>query len=107
MPIHSIGRRHAHTAACTMLIITSTLPMKLPPHINTARAADNMGLEIAQASPALVTPMMYSFHYTPGPTCRGSASLYVPPLSYKREGTQCYKADQLRHSGSLDVTQAL
>jgi hypothetical protein len=36
---------------------------------------------------------MYSFHYAPGPTCRGSASLYVPPLSYKREGTERYKAD--------------
>jgi hypothetical protein len=49
--------------------------------------------EIAQALLALVTPIMYSFHYAPGPTCRGSASLYEPPLSYKREGTQCYKAD--------------
>jgi hypothetical protein len=30
---------------------------------------------------------MYSLRFTPGPTCRGPASLYVPPLSYKREGT--------------------
>jgi hypothetical protein len=30
-------------------------------------------------------------HYAPGPACRGSASLYVPPLNYKREGTQRYK----------------
>jgi hypothetical protein len=49
--------------------------------------------EIAQALLALVTPIMYSFCYAPGPTSRGSASLYVPPLSYKREGTQCYKTD--------------
>jgi hypothetical protein len=41
----------------------------------------------------LVTPMMYSFHYVPGLICRGSVSLYVPPLSYKREGTQHYRAD--------------
>jgi hypothetical protein len=34
---------------------------------------------------------MYFFHYAPGPTCRGSASLYVPSLNYKREGTQRYK----------------
>jgi hypothetical protein len=45
---------------------------------------------IAQAWLVLVTPILYSFHYAPGPACRGSASLYVPPLSYKREGTQCY-----------------
>jgi hypothetical protein len=100
VPVHSTGRRHTHTAACTMLIITRMLPRKLPPHINTARAADNMGLEIAETSPALVTPMMYSFLYTPRPTCRGSASLYVPPLSYKREGTQRNKThptQTLRH----------
>jgi hypothetical protein len=49
--------------------------------------------EIAYALLALVTPIMYFFHYATGPTCRGSTSLYVPPLSYKREGTQRYKAD--------------
>jgi hypothetical protein len=38
--------------------------------------------EIAQA---LVTPIMYSLRYVSGPTCRGSVSLCVPPLSYKRE----------------------
>jgi hypothetical protein len=47
MPVHSIGRRHAHAAACTILIMTRTLPRRLPPHINIARAADNMGMEIA------------------------------------------------------------
>jgi hypothetical protein len=46
---------------------------------------------IAQELLALVTHIMYSFHYVPGPTCRGSASWYVPPLNYKREGTQRYK----------------
>jgi hypothetical protein len=44
---------------------------------------------------------MYFFHYVPEPTCRGSATLYVPPLGYKREGTQRYKADQLRLSYSI------
>jgi hypothetical protein len=39
---------------------------------------------------------MYSLRFAPGPTCRGSASLYVPPLGYKREGTQRYKAASLR-----------
>jgi hypothetical protein len=38
----------------------------------------------------------------PGPTCRGSAPLYVPPLSYKREGTRRYKAGLFR----LTQTQA-
>jgi hypothetical protein len=48
--------------------------------------------KFAQALQALVT----SFHFAPGPTWRGSASLYVPPLSYKRVGTRHYKATSLR-----------
>jgi hypothetical protein len=47
----------------------------------------------------LVIHIMYFFHYAPGPACRGSASLYVPPLNYKREGTQRYKGQtQFTHS---------
>jgi hypothetical protein len=42
----------------------------------------------------------YYIRYVPGPACRGSAPLYVPPLSYKRGGTQRYKADTLRLSDS-------
>jgi hypothetical protein len=33
----------------------------------------------------------YYIRYVFGPTCRGSAPLYVPPLDYKREGTLCYE----------------
>jgi hypothetical protein len=57
---------------------------------------------IAQALLALVTHIIYSFHYVPGPTCRGSASLYVPPLNYKREGTQRYKGQV--HTPALKLT---
>jgi hypothetical protein len=39
----------------------------------------------------LVIHIMYLFHYAHGPACRCSASLYVPPLNYKREGTQRYR----------------
>jgi hypothetical protein len=40
-----------------------------------------------------VTALVTSLHFAPGPTCWGSVPLYVPPLSYKREGTRRYKAD--------------
>jgi hypothetical protein len=116
VPVHSTGRRHAHTAVCTTLIITRTFARYQG---SSRRISILCGLqaswcmEIAHALLELVTPIMYSFHYAPGPTCRGSASLYVPPLSYKREGTQRYKADsqtlrhtQLRLSSCLD-SQAL
>jgi hypothetical protein len=52
---------------------------------------------IAQALLALDTHIMYLLHYAPGPTCRGSVSLYVPPLNYKREGTQRYRTSSLTH----------
>jgi hypothetical protein len=44
-----------------------------------------------------------SLRYVPGPTCRGSVSLYVPPFSYKREGTQRYHLDRLRPSSGSQV----
>jgi hypothetical protein len=42
MPVRSTGRLYAHTAACTTPIITRTLPKKLSPHVNVARAANNL-----------------------------------------------------------------
>jgi hypothetical protein len=48
----------------------------------------------------LVVPSIY-VRYVPGPTCRGSVPLYVPPFSYKRGGTQRYNSSSLRpNSGS-------
>jgi hypothetical protein len=56
---------------------------------------------------ALIIHIMYFFHYASGPTCRGSASLYVPPLNYKREDTQRYKGQVLHtrlHTLSIQHT---
>jgi hypothetical protein len=52
---------------------------------------------------ALIIHIMYSFHYAPGPACRSSASLYVPPLNYKREGTQRYKGHGQYNLRTVDV----
>jgi hypothetical protein len=43
----------------------------------------------------------YYICYVPGPACRGSAPLYVPPFSYKSGGTQRYKTQT-----HLDPAQA-
>jgi hypothetical protein len=96
MPVHSIGRQYARAAAYTMLIITRTLPRKRR-EISILYALQTLWRsEITLAWQALVT----SFRFAPGSTCRGSASLYVPSLSYQREGTQRYK------TSSLTLTQA-
>jgi hypothetical protein len=43
----------------------------------------------------------YYIRYVPGPACRGSAPLYVLPLSYKRGGTRRYETQT-----HLDPAQA-
>jgi hypothetical protein len=40
VPVHSSGRQYARAAAYVVLIITRTLPGKLPLHANAAQTAD-------------------------------------------------------------------
>jgi hypothetical protein len=54
---------------------------------------------------ALVIHIIYFFHYAPRPACRGSASLYVPPLNYKREGTQRYKGHALHTQYNIHIVE--
>jgi hypothetical protein len=60
-------------------------------HINTVGATDIMALRDLPGGAGIGYFCMYSLHFAPGPTCRGSAPLYVPPLSYKRGGMQRYR----------------
>jgi hypothetical protein len=52
---------------------------------------------------ASIIHIMYSFHYALRPAYWGSASLYVPPLNYKREGTQRYKGHTQYNSQIVEV----
>jgi hypothetical protein len=54
----------------------------------------------------LIIHIMCLIHYAPRPTCRGSAPLYVPPLNYKREGTQRYR-DRFTHTQALKLTYSI
>jgi hypothetical protein len=40
VPVHSVGRQYARAAECTVLIITRTLPGKLPLHANAMQTVD-------------------------------------------------------------------
>jgi hypothetical protein len=55
---------------------------------------------------AFITHIMYFYRYAPGPACQGSASLYVPPLNYKREGTQRYRGHTLIQAHRLTRSHA-
>jgi hypothetical protein len=68
------------------------IPRKLRRHINTVCATDITTLGVHPG----VTRISCFLPFVSGPTCRGSVSLCVPPLSYKREGTQRYKEGSLR-----------
>jgi hypothetical protein len=94
VPVHSISRQYAHAAAYNMLIITRALPRKQRGISILYALRTLLHMEITRTLQVLVI----SLHFAPGPTCRGSTPLYVPPLSYKRGGTQCYKASSLRLS---------
>jgi hypothetical protein len=96
VPVHSVGRQYARAVVYTMLIITRALSRKQRDISILYGLRTLWRSEMAQALQALVT----SFHFAPGSTCRDSVSLYVPPLSYKREGTRRYKAGSLRLSDS-------
>jgi hypothetical protein len=105
VPIHSVGRQYARAAAYIVLIMTRALPRKQPRDINIVCATDIMALGVHPG----VTDISCFLPFVPGPTCRGSVSLYVPPLSYKREGTRRYKAGWLRptHTQTHKFIQAL
>jgi hypothetical protein len=108
VPVHSAGRQYARAAAYTMPIITRMSPVKLPLHADTTQAADIRAQEIA-----LVTSIgcsKYYICYVPGPACRGSAPLYVPPSAIKGEArnvtTQADSGSQKLTWTHLDPAQA-
>jgi hypothetical protein len=93
MPVHSVGRQYARATAYAVLIMARALPRKQPQDINTIWTTDIMALGDLLGDTGVGYFYMYSLRFAPGPTCRGSAPLFVPSLSYKREGTRRYKGD--------------
>jgi hypothetical protein len=79
VPVHSVGRQNARAAAYTVLIMARALPRKQPRDINTIWTTDIMALGDLLDDIGIGYFYMYSLRFAPGPTCRGSALLYVPP----------------------------
>jgi hypothetical protein len=88
MPVHFVGRQFACAAAYTVFIMARALPREQPRDINTIWTTDIMALGDLLDDTGIGYFYMYSLRFTPGPACRGLAPLYVPPLSYKGEGTR-------------------
>jgi hypothetical protein len=81
VPVQSIVKQCARAAGCTMSIIAYTRSFPCTPILHRSRMSGSK--KIAPA--AKVSSSKYYICYVPGPTCRGSVALYVPPLVIKGE----------------------
>jgi hypothetical protein len=92
VPVRSGGRQYARAAAYTMPIITR--------EASTARQYyAGCGYQDARRLTSISCSKYYS-RYVPGPACRGSAPLYVPPSAIKGE------AHNVTTQAHLDLAQA-
>jgi hypothetical protein len=111
-PVHSAGRRRqghpadsvsvqsivkqcARAAGCTVSIITYTRSFPCTPILRRSRMLGRK--KIAPA--ANIRGSKYYIRYVPGPTCRGSIPLYMPPFVIKGEACNVTKeVHTLQHS---------
>jgi hypothetical protein len=75
VPVHYGGGQYTRAAENTVLIITRTLPGKLSLHANAMQISGRKEIALATS----ISSSKYYIRYVPGPACRGSAPLYVPP----------------------------
>jgi hypothetical protein len=107
-PVHSAGRRRqghpadgapvqfiikqcARAARRTVLIIPYT--RSFPCTLRLRRSQTSGRKKIAPA--ANISSSKYYIYYVPGPTCRGSVPLYMPPLAIKGEACNVTKGADL------------
>jgi hypothetical protein len=93
VPVHFDGKQYARDAAYTVLIMARALPRKQPRDINNIWTTDIMALGDLLGD-AGIWILLYVFPpFCPWAHMSGLSTLVRAPLSYKREGTRCYKAD--------------
>jgi hypothetical protein len=78
-PVQSIVKQYTRVARRTVLIIPYTRSFPCTPRIRRSRVAGHKKI----APVANISSSKYYFRDIPGPTCRGSALLYMPPLAIK------------------------
>jgi hypothetical protein len=105
-PAHSIDRRHAQSmirGSCSYSPLLPCYQGLLPINATWTAVIMTPADYSCVTLSALVIHIMYFFHYASGPACRGSASLYMPPLNYKREGTQRNKGRTQSHAHTYSI----
>jgi hypothetical protein len=80
-PVRSVVEQYARAARHTMLIIPCTRSFPCTSILRRSRMSGHK--KIAPATN--ISSSKYYLCYVPGPTCRGSSPLYMPPLAIKGE----------------------
>jgi hypothetical protein len=106
-PVQSVNKQCARAEQRTVLFIPSTRSLPCSPRMHRSRMSGHK--KIAPATNICSTKCYIL--YVPGPTCRGSVPLCMPPFSYKRGGMRRYKTypilGSLRHSQVHTSSQAI
>jgi hypothetical protein len=106
-PVQTVDKQCARAERRTVLIIPSTRSLPCTPKTRRSRMLGHK--KIAPAA-NVCSPKCYIL-YVPGPTCRGSVPLCMPPFSYKRGVMRHYNTDpilgSLRHSQVYTSSQAI
>jgi hypothetical protein len=87
VPVQLIVKQCARAAGCTVTIIACARSFPCTPILRRSRMSGRK--KIAPA--ANIDSSKYYIRYVPGPTCRGSVPLYVPPLDIKGEACNVTK----------------
>jgi hypothetical protein len=88
-PVQAIIEQCARSMRRIVLTIPSARSFPCTPKIRRSRTTGHKGI----APAANIYSLKCYILYVPGPTCRGSVPLCMPPFSYKRGGMRRYKTD--------------
>jgi hypothetical protein len=106
-PVQSVNKQCACAERRTVLFIPSTRSLPCTSGMHRSQMSGHKKIALAAN---VCSPKCYIL-YVPGPTCRGSIPLCMPPFSYKRGGMRRYKTDpilgSLRHSQVHTSSQAI
>ena len=97
VPVQSIVKQCARAVGSIVSIITYTESSPCTPILRRSRVSGRK--EIAPA--ANISSSKYYICYVPGPTCRGSVPLYMPPLAIKGEACSITWGREGRHTPTL------
>jgi hypothetical protein len=103
VPVQSVDKQCARVVQRIVLIIPSTRSFPCTPRIRRSRMSGHKKIALA----ANICSSKCYIHYVPGPICRGSVPLCMPPFSYKRRGMRRYKGSNLRLTQTLTSSYKL